>query len=581
MYNTYFGFKEKPFKLVPNPEFLFLGKSHEEALAHLTYATTQGDGFVEITGEAGTGKTTLCRVFLENLDPGVDAAFIFNTNLDALGLLRAVNKELAIDATADTPTELVETLNHFLVENSRRGRSVILLIDEAQNLSIETLEQLRMLSNLETTKNKLIQIILVGQPELETLLGSHALRQLGQRINLSCRLLPMSLNETRAYINHRVNVASRREANLFAPGAQRSIYRYSGGIPRLINIACDRALVVAYSQNRPRIARSTARLAIHELSSRGQGRRPALATAGRFLLPGLIALVIGLLVFHRQISFLPFSSPPLSVQNAQQSTGTDVPVNLPLSTPSPTMDTLLPIVPGIKKKVTQGPIRYQKTVRHYLAENSPTATRETTLGRVISIWKQQITPTITPMVSQIQADHDFFKIGAMEQGLAVIRLKQDVSIIKALNLPVILPFILPDQNTKGYLLVSAIADQNEWIITAGEALDACRILPETLAPFLTGMAYIPFRESPGLSGIISKRSPGSQIINLKLLLKAIGFQGINLTADYDDRVKQAIIEIQSENGITVDGLAGPMTRILLYNRVSSFSTPHLRSPGKP
>ena len=321
MYNTYFGFKEKPFKLVPNPEFLFLGKSHEEALAHLTYATTQGDGFVEITGEVGTGKTTLCRVFLENLDPSVDAAFIFNTSLDALGLLRAVNKELAIDATADTTTGLVETLNHFLVENSRQGRSVILLIDEAQNLSVETLEQLRMLSNLETTKNKLIQIILVGQPELETLLGSHALRQLGQRINLSCRLLPMTLNETRAYINHRINVASRREADLFTPGAQRSIYRYSGGIPRLVNIACDRALVVAYSQNRPRITRSTARLAIHELSARRQGRRPSPSTAERFLLPGLLVLVIGLMIFHRQIPFSPFSSPPLSVQSAQQSTG--------------------------------------------------------------------------------------------------------------------------------------------------------------------------------------------------------------------------------------------------------------------
>ena len=185
------------------------------------------------------------------------------------------------------------------------------------------------------------------------------------------------------------------------------------------------------------------------------------------------------------------------------------------------------------------------------------------------------------MVSQIQADHDFFKIGAMEQGLEVIRLEKDFSLIKALNLPVILPFILPDQDRKGYLLVSAITDRNEWVVTAGEAPDNCRILPEALAPFLTGMAYIPFRESPGLSGIISKRSPGSQIINLKLLLGAMGFKDINLTADYDDRVRQAIIDVQSENGITVDGLAGPITRILLYNRVSSFSTPHLRNPDKP
>lgn len=579
MYNAYFGFKEKPFKLVPNPEFLFLGKSHEEALAHLTYATTQGDGFVEITGEVGTGKTTLCRVFLENLDPSVDAAFIFNTNLDALGLLKAVNKELTIDATGDTPTELIDTLNQFLVENSRRGRSVILLIDEAQNLSVETLEQLRMLSNLETTTNKLIQIILVGQPELETLLGSHALRQLGQRINLSCRLLPMTRNETRAYINHRINVASRREANLFTPGAQRAIHHYSGGIPRLVNIACDRALVVAYSRNLSRITGSTARLAIRELSARRQGRRPSPSTAEKFLLPGLIVLVIGLVIFYRQIRFPSFSSPRLAVQSAQQGTGT--PVNPPFSTPSPAMDTLQTVVPGIKEKVGPGPIRNQETVQHYLAENSPTATRETALGRVISIWRQAPSTAISSMISQIQADQDFFKIGAMEQGLEVIRLKKDFSLIKALNLPVILPFILPDRETKGYLLVSAITEENDWIITAGEAPDACRTSPEALAPFLTGTAYLPFRETPGLSGIISKHSPGPQIINLKLLLRAIGFINIDLNADYDDPVRQAIIKIQSENKITVDGLAGPITRILLYNRISSFSTPHLRNPGKP
>jgi len=165
MYNTFFGFKEKPFQLVPNPAYLFLSKSHEEALAHLSYAVSQGDGFVEITGEVGTGKTTLCRVFLENLDRNIEAAYIFNPLPDAVQLLKTINEEFGIPAASDNRKELIDILNTFLMKKKAEGRRIILLVDESQNLSKEVLEQLRMLSNLETTTSKLLQIILVGQPD--------------------------------------------------------------------------------------------------------------------------------------------------------------------------------------------------------------------------------------------------------------------------------------------------------------------------------------------------------------------------------------------------------------------------------
>jgi general secretion pathway protein A len=243
-----------------------LSKSHEEALAHLTYAISQGDGFVEILGEVGTGKTTLCRVFLENLDKSIDAAYIFNPKLDALQLLKAINDEFGIDSTPDNTKDLIDRLNAFLIEEKGAGQKVLVLIDEAQNLSLEVLEQLRLLSNLETTQEKLLQIILVGQPELGDMLSSHRLRQLAQRITINCQLSPLTYEETRDYIRHRITMASHRAVPPFDKKSYHAIYEYSQGVPRLINIACDRALLNAFSHNSFKITGSITKEAIRELT---------------------------------------------------------------------------------------------------------------------------------------------------------------------------------------------------------------------------------------------------------------------------------------------------------------------------
>ena len=312
MYNAYFGFKEKPFKLVPNPAFLYMGKCHEDALAHLTYATGEGDGFVEISGEVGTGKTTLCRVFLENLDAATESAYIFNPRLESLQLLRTINTEFGIRSRRPEATlkDLIDDLNAFLIKKRADGKRILLFIDEAQNLSTANLELIRMLSNLETTRSKLLQIILVGQPELSEKLERHDLRQLRQRINLTCYLVPLDRGETKAYIDHRIAIAGQKQLNLFTAAAHRAIYAFSEGVPRRINIVCDRALLAAYSKNQRRVTRATVRAVVKELQAnlptrpdRVRAGVPAWATLLGFLLLLLLVLQLALQVqYARRLS---------------------------------------------------------------------------------------------------------------------------------------------------------------------------------------------------------------------------------------------------------------------------------------
>lgn len=297
MYHKFFGFKERPFQLVPNPDYLYLSKCHEEALAHLKYAISHGEGFVELTGEVGTGKTTLCRVFLENLNKKTEVAYIFNPNLNAIELLKAINDEFEINSKADNIKDLIDTLNKFLLKKKAKNKNIVLLIDEAQNLSKDVLEQLRLLSNLETSRQKLLQIILVGQPELAKMLSSFELRQLAQRITLSCHLFPLTASETKDYILHRIKVASKKPKIRITTGAFRKIYAHSGGIPRLINILCDRACLSAFVQNQHKITLTDINSAIKELEGKHVKRELAVKDKSPMTLYLLLLLCFILIIY--------------------------------------------------------------------------------------------------------------------------------------------------------------------------------------------------------------------------------------------------------------------------------------------
>lgn len=246
MYREFFGLKEKPFNVTSDPNFLFLSRVHKEAFSHLLYGIKERKGFLEITGEVGAGKTTLCRALINQLDRKTKSAFIFNSTLPELQLLQAMLEDFGIMVERKNKGSLLRQLNHFLIEELSKGNNVVLIIDEAQNLKTGILEEIRMLSNLETDKEKLFQIILVGQPELRNKLNLPNLRQLKQRIGVRFHITPLEKDEIDKYIYHRLTVAGSRGEIRFAEDAIAEIYKFSGGIPRLINMICDKALLAAY-----------------------------------------------------------------------------------------------------------------------------------------------------------------------------------------------------------------------------------------------------------------------------------------------------------------------------------------------
>jgi general secretion pathway protein A len=289
MYEAFYGLREKPFSLTPDPRYLYLSRSHGEALDHLLYGVREREGFVVVTGDVGTGKTTMCRALLTRLDARTRTALVLNPMLSEEELLRTVLQDFGLPATGATKKALVDELNAFLVRTLGAGERAVLIVDESQDLSPRLLEQIRLLSNLETEREKLLQIILVGQLGLLELLASDELRQLDQRVSVRCRLRPLDPREARQYVHHRLTVAGGASGVTITPGALRAMHRFSGGVPRLINLAADRALLQGFVDRSPVI---TARRARQALGSLGGEARPVPGRRGG----RVTALAAGLLV---------------------------------------------------------------------------------------------------------------------------------------------------------------------------------------------------------------------------------------------------------------------------------------------
>jgi general secretion pathway protein A len=280
VYLPFYGLREKPFGVTPDPRFLYLAPSHREALAQLVYGVQEKKGFLVLTGEVGTGKTTLVHTLLGRLDTQTAAAFVFNSTLPFEGLLEYALEDFGISKAGESHAQRLMALNTFLIERRRAGQNTVLIIDEAQNLLPETLEQVRLLSNFETPTEKLLQVLLVGQPELGERLALPALRQLKQRIALRCRIQPLTVDETAEYIRFRLRIAGARDSGLFTPEAIARITAHAGGIPRIVNAVCDHALLIGYADQQRRIDRRVVDDAIRYLES-GEATEPRSARGAR------------------------------------------------------------------------------------------------------------------------------------------------------------------------------------------------------------------------------------------------------------------------------------------------------------
>ena len=586
MYKNFFSFRERPFKLVPDPAYLFLSKSHEEVLAHLAYAVIQGDGFVEITGEVGTGKTTLCRAFLENLDNNTKAAYIFNPNLNSIQLLKAINDEFGISSDADNTKDLIDTLNSFLIAKKAQGKNVILVIDEAQNLTTEVLEQLRLLSNLETVRDKLLQIILVGQPELGEKLGSHELRQLGQRITLRCQLVPLSYKEVRGYIQHRINVASRKPGIRFNRTSYRAICKYSRGIPRLINIICDRALLTAFVLDQQIITGKTAISSIRELSGRGDIKRRSWKGKKIILFFSLLCTVI-LMVIVLRPKFLDVNAIFSSSEN--KSVDTSLPKHLsqsehleippPPNSASDSKPVKLPVKPPTKTPVNVPTAKEPETVMEpirdlgdLLKKLNKFYSRHAALKVAMDLWGTE--SEISRDLEGISDDQAFFQLASEQNGLLIRRIVGSFNAVKKLNLPAILVFYPHKDLTPVYLTLSGI-DYRKITLRGGKQDISIELDPNDLESYWSGVAYIPWKNFLSLTGTIPLDSLNDSLITLKMLLRDIGFNKIEISPFYDERTRQAIKEIQRKYGIYVDGVVGSTTKIALYNEKNLEGIPHI------
>lgn len=279
MYLDFYGLKEKPFNLTPDSNFIFLSTQHQEALGHIRYGIEDKKGFILITGEIGAGKTTICRTLLKELDKNYRVALILNSLVSPTGLLKAIIRDLGIETKARSRQDMTDVLNKYLLEEE----NVIIVIDEAQNLNRPALEQIRLLGNLETEKDKLLQIVLVGQPELRRILAHQRFTQLNQRIAVRYHLQPMNREETHEYIQHRLNVAGNNGKIIFEDNALQKIYNYSGGVPRLINILCDYCLITGFVYETFTIDASIAEQSIKEYDGQEPQISASLTTSSNFV----------------------------------------------------------------------------------------------------------------------------------------------------------------------------------------------------------------------------------------------------------------------------------------------------------
>ncbi len=573
MYEVFYGLREKPFNLTPDPKFLYLSDKHKEAFAHLLYGIKNHSGFVMLTGEIGTGKTTICRNLLNQLDPETDIAFIFNPALSAIELLKKINGEFGIDCAADTALELVDTLNQYLLDAAARGRNCVLVIDEAQNLTPPVLEQIRLLSNLETEKDKLLQIILIGQPELAEVLALKELRQLNQRITARYHLKPLTETETLQYIAYRLHVAGGRRKVQFDRKAVRAIYKFSRGVPRVTNAVCDRALLVGYTKEVRTITAAIVRAAAREIhGERVRSRRSVFSQFLRRLVPSpallVAAVVLVGLIFYGIVRPLENLLEEVTTQNARPA---------PAQTPSPprpsTLETANASAPSTAPEAAAAQTSGRSDFITAMLDVEPATALQAASGALLSAWK--LDPSATPPEdSSVQALTGF----AARNNLSYEVLRPALEQLLAVNLPA---FVKMRMGTKDLWIALAGVDGEQLRVTAAPEETVLAARQEFLA-YYAAEAVVVWRDPNPAAQVLLPNTAGEPVARLKEALRRTGrLSPENTTAAYDAETAAAVSRLQADTGLLVDGRAGKQVRMVLTSWLPETPTPALRPLDVP
>jgi len=585
MYEAYYSLEDPPFVLTPDPRFLLRSKGHHEILATLLYGITSQKGLMALVGDVGTGKTTLCRALLRELPDSVQSALVLNPHLSDADLIGTILDDLGVERRGTTKGELMAALSQYLLATGSEGKTVLVIVDEAQQMGVESLEQIRILSNLETATRKLLQILLVGQPELEEKLKLNELRQLDQRIGIRCYLKPLPRKETYRYVEHRLRVAGLPGALPFTRGALAKIYKYSRGIPRVINLVCDRALMAGFSNRVREITPTLVTSAVRNLEGGRRGRnryvrmwspaggmrRAALGVGAAVLLLGvggaavywgglsLVGLRAGAQAKSPQnIAAAPAAlAPPAAIPGAAASAGQ-----------APVPAAPMPLTPGAASPPPGLPVV------------APAAEAQRQLmTRLLALWGIKDAPTegaVPPWPTNPDGSLDIAGVATRYQLSATFLPATSLSDLRAIGLPALVA--LSDAPAgRPYLLRWIGADTATLVAPSGEE---ARFALDTLDPAWTRSAWIVWRNVDQLPLDPWRDLTPTVLTTIGLRLQKLGYLSPPVPPTYDSRFQLAVRRFQrAVGGLQEDGIVGPRTAIALSRVVGGRFNPTITEGG--
>ncbi len=567
MYEQHFGLTERPFSIAPDPRFLYMSQRHREALAHLLYGVGEGGGFVQLTGEVGTGKTTICRSLLGQLPDNVDVALILNPRVSSLELISTLCDELQISYPAGTNSikVLTDALNEYLIEAHAKGRRTVLVIDEAQNLDADALEQVRLLTNLETTQEKLLQIILIGQPELRDLLAREDLRQLSQRITARYHLEPISSEDTAAYIRHRLEVCGGTEM-VFNDKAVKLIQGYSDGIPRLINVICDRSLLGAYVEGKRVVNSKIVRRAAAEILPEETKTAPEKITWWSTALVAIVSVMLALWLAPVLLEKLNKPSiaskavvPSLATVKGQSPETVSPPQAAGVLSVAALADDTEPETPELSEIIEDTP-----DLEELLAGMGVAAKRHA-WSALFRVWGYQSTASTD---SQACAE-------ARRVLLRCLQRSGSWNAITRFQRPVLLQLAATDGRRVPVLLRSITDDGAAIDIDGKEFL----VSPAEIQRFWFGDYQLLWQVPPGGQTVLRPGNQGGDVAWLQEQVQlALGLSTAQAGSRvYNQALKSLVERFQRSQGLKADGVAGPETLIHLNTATRRPGVPLLQS----